>query len=89
MTAACSGKKPLPGRRVLLLRPENMQCRGGKYPKKLLAGVPGFDSGRGDMFPFPTILSRSVLRCGVAVVLLEYIIKENVTRQRTNLLQQL
>jgi hypothetical protein len=71
---------------VLLLRPENMQCRGGKYPKKLLDGVSGFDRGRGDMFPFPTIPSRSFLRCGIAIVHLEYIIKENVTRQRTNLL---
>jgi hypothetical protein len=59
LTAACSGNKPLPGRRVLLLRPENLRCRGGKYTKKLLAGVPGFDAGRGGMFPFPTILSRS------------------------------
>jgi hypothetical protein len=62
LTAACSGNKPLPGRRVLLLRPENMQCRGGKYPKKLLAGVPEFDPGRGDMFPCPTILSRSFFK---------------------------
>jgi len=62
LTAACSGNKPLLGRRVVLLRPENVQCRRGKYPKKVLVGVPGFDPERDDMFPFPTILSRSFFK---------------------------
>jgi hypothetical protein len=85
LTAAYSGNKPLPGRRVLLLRPENLQCRGGKYPKKLLAAVPVSIPGKETCFRVPQFCpGLFFLKCGIVVVLSEYIIKEHVTRQRTD-----